>query len=86
MGGEVEFFAIIHDEQGGAGELLFLEAVLEFLEQRGVGLEGDDDGFAIFRRGIDEFGEGFVGEGGGLGGLDLLDALLGFDGGGLRFL
>ena len=42
MGGEVEFLAIIDDEQGGAGELLFLEAVLELLEERGVGLEGDE--------------------------------------------
>ncbi len=39
MSGEVEFFAVIDDEQGGAGELLFLEAVLELLKQRGVGLE-----------------------------------------------
>jgi hypothetical protein len=39
VGGEVEFLAVIDDEQGGAGELLFPEAVLEFLEQRGVGME-----------------------------------------------
>jgi hypothetical protein len=32
MGGEVEFLAVVHDEQGGAGELFFLEAVLELLE------------------------------------------------------
>ncbi len=38
VGGEVEFFAVVHDEQGGAGELFFLQAVLEFLEERGVGL------------------------------------------------
>jgi len=75
VGGEVEFFAVVDDEQGGAGELLFLEAVLEFLEQRGVGLEGDDDGFAFGN----EFSEGFVGEGGGLGGLDLFDLFLAFD-------
>jgi hypothetical protein len=40
MGGEVELFAVIHDQLGRAGEVLFLQAVLEFLEQRGVGLEG----------------------------------------------
>ena len=32
VGGEVEFFAVIDDEQGGSGELLFLEAVLELLK------------------------------------------------------
>jgi hypothetical protein len=36
-GGEVEFFAVAHGEQGGAGELLFLEAVLELLKKRVVG-------------------------------------------------
>ena len=47
MGGEVEFLAVIDDEQGGAGEVLFLEAVLQLLEQRGVGLEGNDDRFTL---------------------------------------
>jgi len=47
VGGEVESFAVIDDEQGGTAELFFLEAVLEFLEERGVGLEGNDDGLSV---------------------------------------
>ena len=45
MSGEVKFFSVIDDEKRGTGELLFLKAVLEFLKERGVGLEGDDNGF-----------------------------------------
>jgi hypothetical protein len=35
----VEFLAVIDDEQSGAGEGFLFQAVLEFLKQRGVGLE-----------------------------------------------
>ena len=63
VGSEVEFLAIVHDEQGGSGETFLFEAVWEFLEQRCVGLEGNDDRLALG----DEFGERFVGKLGGLG-------------------
>lgn len=71
VGGEVEFFALVDDEQGGAGELLFLEAVLEFLKQGGIGLEAGGDGFAqwaernlLFAGGV--IGGSRIGERGGL--------------------
>jgi hypothetical protein len=36
IGGEVEFLAIVHDEQGRTGEIFLFEAVLEFLEEGGI--------------------------------------------------
>ncbi len=36
VGGEVELFAIIDDEECSFGEILFLEAVLKFLQQGGI--------------------------------------------------
>ena len=82
MGGKVELFAIVDDEECGFGEILFLEAVLKFLQQRGIGLEGNDDRLAFG----DEFGECFVGEFGCLRRLDFFDAFFGFDRGLLGFL
>ena len=82
MGGEVELFAIIDDEQCGFGKILFLEAVLKFLKQGGIGLEGNDDRLAFG----DEFGERFVGESSRLRRLDFFDAFFGFDRGLLGFL
>ncbi len=35
----MELFAVIDDEEGGVGEVLFLDAVPEFLEEGGVELE-----------------------------------------------
>ena len=42
-GAEVEFVAIVHDEEGGLGEVKLFEAVDEFLQEVGRTVEGVDE-------------------------------------------
>ena len=53
---EMEFLAVIDDEQGWPGKILFPQAILKFLEKRCLGLKTLDDGVTF----CDEIGESFI--------------------------
>ena len=71
-GAEVEFVSVVDDEEGGVSEVHFLQAIEEFLEQRGGALGADDDIASEVR-----FGEQGVSHAGSACGLNLFDFFLG---------